>query len=282
MFLILLVMILNSIMYSQTHYISCYSDSLPDIVLTDLDSTIINSDTMQIDSGMVTFHLNVLTHDTSMRDEIYKAIDYVNSKYFYVSVEFIIDTIYYFNFPIAKELTTNGYEDYMLLSDSIDMKNKLSMWIVPNDSNFCKITETMISCNRTGGWAFVGGHLTNNFVVTGFDISNHCIVWHEINHFFGLDHTFKKRCTPEEEKDPNKCHECGDKICDTPYDPNITALVKYGSCEVLGYNTIVNNPQSYYSPCYMKDYYLTLGQWRVIRHYAVNRHLSDFGVFNEF
>lgn len=75
---------------------------------------------------------------------------------------------------------------------------------------------------------------------------------HEMGHYFGLKHTFETE-DGVELVDGSNCATAGDKICDTPADPNST--LDPLTCEFTGldkdpndeyYDPLVNNMMSYY------------------------------------
>ena len=174
-----------------------------------------------------------------------------------------------------EDLSANAYELYDKFSAANDIDDMITIYVADYARDFCRTTETTISCSRVGGFSYVLSTRTNNLVLSLFDLKNPIIVAHEFGHFFGLYHTFEEHLFGRDRFDEEQCHETGDLICDTPPDPGTAyeIYVNYATCEMIGYednngNTyqpIVNNYMAYYKPCYLQEYIFTTQQELVVR-----------------
>lgn len=163
-----------------------------------------------------------------------------------------------------EDLSRNEDNLYVNFSEANDKKDILTLYILDHKRDFCEVTETSISCSRTGGFSYILSSLTNNIVISQFDLTDPKIVAHEFGHFFGLYHTFEERLFGKDKFGSDDCSEKGDRICDTPPDPGTVfeIYINYSSCEMIGlkdengneYKPIVENYMSYYKPCYLKEY----------------------------
>lgn len=174
-----------------------------------------------------------------------------------------------------EELSANAFQLYDNFSSQYDRQDIITVYILDYARDFCRTTETSISCSRVGGFSYVLSSLTNNLVLSQFDLKNPIIVAHEFGHFFGLYHTFEEHLFGKGSFDSDMCHQTGDLICDTPPDPG-TAFeihVNYATCEMIGYEDnngnayqpLINNYMAYYKPCYLKEFHFTQQQELVIR-----------------
>lgn len=97
---------------------------------------------------------------------------------------------------------------------------------------------------------------------------------HEMGHFFGLSHTFEGFFIGIEEADATKE---GDKVADTPIDPNtgaLSALYNATTCSLSyqGYQTPCDNLMSYYPPCVLSRKKFTKGQIKRMDSVALQHH----------
>lgn len=202
------------------------------------------------------------------RIQINNIIRTVNGAFKPLNVKFQVGTVRNFELPYIEELADNGYGLYYSLSETLD-SDTMSLWMIENDSTrLCETNGPVTSCSRTGGWASVDGN-TNNIVLGRFDMNNPNIVIHEFGHFYGLEHTFESQKYGETKFDNSNCATTGDRICDTPPDPNVSPIfISYYQCELYYkndlYKPIINNYMTYNSPCYMKEYSFTDGQYQVM------------------
>lgn len=126
---------------------------------------------------------------------------------------------------------------------------------------------------------------------------NSKVISHEMGHVLGLSHTFINPCQDSnviwEASDGSNCDIGGDRICDTPADPNIRFNINYSNCQWTGvepyastengycnrpepisaYNPDEKNTMSYSNPFCME--YFTQGQGTFMRNFIANSpHLS--------
>lgn len=202
---------------------------------------------------------------------INKTLIYLNSKFDSIGIVFNVVSLEKKDIPYIEELSDNLFDKYYKLSRVFDVKDTLSLWIVENDEDkLCTSTEYSITCNRQSGWANVANTITNNIVISRFDLTNRFVIAHEFGHYFGLEHTFEKWKYGEEAIDGSNCSTAGDRICDTPADPYISEIyVSYSECELFykGYKPMINNMMNYYKPCVNKEKEFTEQQY--IRMYQV-------------
>lgn len=174
-----------------------------------------------------------------------------------------------------EDLSESLYDPYNAFSDEYDEPNLLSIYIFDHRNEFCNITSTSISCERTGGFSYVLSERTNNIIMSRFDISNVKVLAHEMGHFWGLYHTFEETQFGKDNFGQATCHLHGDRICDTPPDPGpiFEVYVNYVTCEFLklknekgfAYKPHIENYMSYYKPCYLKKFSFTQGQIMVMK-----------------
>ena len=174
-----------------------------------------------------------------------------------------------------EQLSSNAFQLYDHFSNQYDLPDIMTVYVVDYDRDFCRTTETSISCSRVGGFSYVLSGLTSNLVMSQFDLKNPIIVAHEFGHFFGLYHTFEERLFGKGSFDPELCNLTGDLICDTPPDPGTAyeIYVNYATCEMIGhedrngnsFEPIINNYMGYYKPCYLQEFIFTPQQEFVVR-----------------
>ena len=174
-----------------------------------------------------------------------------------------------------EDLSQDLYASYNEFSDRYDEENLLSIYIFDHKSDFCTITETSISCGRTGGFSYILSARTNNLVLSRFDLSDIKVFAHEMGHFWGLFHTFEETLYGKDDFAQENCHLVGDRICDTPPDPGplYEVYANYITCEMLNledefgseYKPLLENYMSYYKPCYLKEFSFTDDQIMVMK-----------------
>lgn len=166
-----------------------------------------------------------------------------------------------------EDLSRNENNRYITFSQQHDKKDMITLYILDHKKDFCDVTETTVSCSRTGGFSFILSSLTNNIVISQFDLRDPKIVAHEFGHFFGLYHTFEEGLYGKDDFNHERCYLTGDRICDTPPDPGtiFEIYVNYSICEMEGfidtlgneYKPLIENYMSYYKPCYLREYTFT-------------------------
>jgi hypothetical protein len=252
-----------------------------------------------ISKDILNFPVKVYFKDTITSLDSLRLINgfkFMNNEFIKADVQFTIDTIDTKPFPYLQDLTADKYGYYLDLSKQYDSKDTIFLWVINNDQNrICDISDVVISCSRTGGFAFIANSISNNIVMANFDLSNPHILTHEFGHFFGLYHTFEYqrfgREMPDDSvqiTDPwnrivetippnsNNCKEYGDKVCDTS--PNSSTafeiFVSYNECEMFykDWKPMVNNIMSYYRPCINEPYTFTPGQIQRIKDIGVEFH----------
>jgi len=179
------------------------------------------------------------------------------------------------SFLSIEDLSTNENNIYVEFSKRHDLDNYISVFILDHSRDFCTYTGSSISCARTGGFSFVLSTLTNNVVLSKFDIADPKIVAHEFGHFFGLYHTFEEQLFGKDNFSEQDCKTLGDCLCDTPPDPGVVyeTYVNYSTCEMIGftdeneneYKPLLSNYMSYYKPCYLTKYSFTPQQIIVMK-----------------
>ena len=212
---------------------------------------------------------------------INQAVDGLNKSFKDVGFSFFVAQTDIIKSPLRiEELSENGYEPYDQFSDTYDIKDMISIYVFDYANDFCTITESSISCGRTGGFSYILSNRTNNIVLSQFDLKDPKVVAHEMGHFFGLYHTFEEQQFGKDTFGLDDCQLVGDRICDTPPDPGpiFEIYINYSTCEMYGldsghnqeYKPLINNIMSYYKPCYMKEYSFTPIQRKVIKTAALS------------
>ena len=174
-----------------------------------------------------------------------------------------------------EDLSNNSFNIYDQFSNDNDLDSLITIYVLDHAHEFCRVTETSISCSRTGGFSYVLSSRANNIVLSRFDLINPKIVAHEFGHFFGLYHPFEQSLFGKDTFVEEQCNTTGDLICDTPPDPGAVfeIYVNYSTCEMQGYKDehdneykpLLQNYMSYYKPCYLKEYTFTPQQEMVLQ-----------------
>lgn len=173
-----------------------------------------------------------------------------------------------------EQLSENEFQLYDSFSEIHDLDSMITVFILDHRDDFCIETQSGISCSRIGGFSYILSSLSNNLVLSEFDIRDSKVVAHEFGHFFGLYHTFEEYLFGKDAFEENDCLDKGDLICDTPPDPGVVfeIYVNHTTCEMNGYTDDKGNeysPQlqnimSYYKPCYLKENVFTKQQELVL------------------
>ena len=173
-----------------------------------------------------------------------------------------------------EDLSENSFNMYNEFSNQYDLESQITVYIMDHRKEFCTVSESGIRCSKIGGFSYILSSVTNNIVMSNFDVKNSKVVAHEFGHFFGLYHTFEEHLFGKDEFNQEKCSETGDLICDTPPDPGVVfeIYVNHTACEMDGfkddsgneYKPILQNYMSYYKPCYLKENLFTPQQELII------------------
>ena len=166
-------------------------------------------------------------------------------------------------FYIDEDVDFINNNDFYFSIQSLDLYDSLV--------NYNRVDSTLnvYFANNTGycglGYFYYGVIMDNDCTALPSNASTYP---HEVGHFFGLYHThetaFGVECP-----DAGNCSTAGDRICDTPADPNLSGLVSFqctytgsttppAQCTAVPYDPQVRNIMSYSTkPC--RDT-LTVGQ----------------------
>lgn len=250
-----------------------------ELIYLRLKNDSIQQEMLKADLLKFPLRIAIIQQDTAIIElkeiEIRKSIDNLNKSFkgtgflFYIErVDVIISGLK------IEDLSENAYQTYNEFSDKYDLKDMISLYIFDQDEEFCQISETSISCGRTGGFSYILSNRTTNLVMSRFDITDQKTVTHEFGHFFGLYHTFEEDQYGKDNFNKEECQLLGDRICDTPPDPGtiFEIYVDYSNCELkilkneegFAYKPLIQNYMSYYKPCYLKEYSFTEDQIKVI------------------
>lgn len=226
------------------------------------------ADTSRFPIRFVFVQSNTVTSTVDRNGQVEELVHNLNSAFKNTKFVFYIHQIDFLQSDLRiEDLSRNVDNRYLKFSSKYDLKNMLTVYVLDHKKDFCEITETSISCSRTGGFSYILSSLTNNIVISLFDLRDPKIVAHEFGHFFGLYHTFEESLFGKDEFGSADCAQKGDRICDTPPDPGTVfeVYVNYSTCEMIGfedengneYKPILENYMSYYKPCYLREYKFT-------------------------
>lgn len=172
--------------------------------------------------------------------DILEDLDSLNKNFAPICVSFEICEFRYIDNFLYLEVDEDKQWEEMQVS--YNLKNRINVYYV----------NTILNPAGEGFATFVG---INDTISGGIvlSIDGEKGLSHEMGHYFGLKHTFETD-DGAELVDGSNCATTGDKICDTPADPNST--INAITCEFTSmvqdangqyYNPLVNNMMSYYS-----------------------------------
>lgn len=219
---------------------------------------------------------------------ILKAIEELNVSFEEVGFVFYLERLDMIASDLfLEDLSQDLYRPYDQFSKEFDLPDMISVFVFDHKEEYCNVSNNSISCGRVGGFSYILSNLTNNLVLSKFDIRDPKIVAHEFGHFFGLYHTFEERQFGKDDFNPSDCHMKGDRICDTPPDPGtlFEVYINYSTCEMydlknengIAYKPMIENYMSYYKPCYLRKYVFTKGQQEVMKMAGHSKLRSKFG-----
>ena len=212
----------------------------------------------------------------NQKKELDIVVDDLNKAFKNTLLKFHVDEVVALKSDLKLEdLSANNYNIYYDFSQKNDSKSKITVYIMKYKEDFCRIGVNTISCSRTGGFSYILSSLTNNIVISDFDLKDSKTMAHEFGHFFGLYHTFEQGLFGRDDFNADNCNAVGDLICDTPPDPGTVfeIYVNYSRCEMYGlndsrgneYKPLLQNYMSYYKPCYLKENLFTDQQEKVMQ-----------------
>lgn len=216
------------------------------------------------------------TLPSTTKSEIDEVIRNLNNSYQKANFKFYLENIELLNSELKLEdLSDNVANIYNEFSHTNDKEDVITIYVMEYKSDFCTATDRSISCSKVGGFSYILSDLTNNIVLSEFDLREPRIVAHEFGHFFGLYHTFEQALFGKDEFSNEDCYVVGDRLCDTPPDPGTVyeVHVNYSRCEMVGldgndgnsYHPKIDNYMSYYKPCYLKPYNFTAEQVMIMQ-----------------
>ena len=203
--------------------------------------------------------------ENNSRKILDEVVHELNQSFAEVKFHFHIEDIEFLESELTLEdLSNNRYDLYDSFSSENDKSDIITVYILNHKNAFCKVSDTSISCAKTGGFSYILSDRANNVVLSHFDLRDPKIVAHEFGHFFGLYHTFEEQLFGKDAFESEDCYIVGDRICDTPPDPGsvFEVHVNYTRCEMFGfentdgheYKPLIENYMSYYKPCYLKKF----------------------------
>lgn len=197
---------------------------------------------------------------------IKEAILDLNNKFYDANIRFVIlDNVNYIKDSYHYDFNVNNEEK---LGRKYDVANVVNLYIANS------ISSGQVSL--CGYAYFPPGN--DRVLMTKSCINNGSTLPHELGHYFMLYHTHgttNTGSTDELVKGTN-CHIAGDRVCDTPADPNISGLID-ANCEYMGrirdaegdlYRPDPLNMMSYsIKPCRKA---FTVGQYKRMNYTALN------------
>lgn len=215
------------------------------------------------------------TIDSDESQLIEHVIERLNHAYRNTKVRFYSQEITHLQSELKiEDLSRNTDNIYDVFSQQNDLQDMITLYIMDHKKDFCEVTPTSISCQKTGGFSYILSGRNNNIVMSQFDLKDEKIVAHEFGHFFGLYHTFEEHLFGKDNFEAVDCPLSGDLICDTPPDPGsvFEVYVNYSNCEMndfthvsgAEYKPLIDNFMAYYKPCYLKEYAFTKQQEQVM------------------
>lgn len=197
---------------------------------------------------------------------LHLTLDILNEAFRPARIHFDLERIDVLESPYKiEDLSDDLYAPYSAFSAEHDLEHTISLYLFDYEEQLCQNDGVSISCGRRGGFSYVLSNITNNVVLSKFDLEDHKIIVHEFGHFFGLYHTFETHQFGKELPTGENCEMTGDRICDTPADPGALyeVYVNYSKCAMIGneesssktdYHPMINNYMAYYKPCYLRKY----------------------------
>lgn len=216
------------------------------------------------------------------RESVQSMLDYANTVFEPIDIRFELLThktlTDYYTF---EALTEDYFKLYYHQLIQHNTPNVIDLYLVDHETDICYNDGKVAGCHKVHGFTNIGGE-TSSIVLGKEDLSDAKIPIHELGHFFNLPHTHHEdhySMLIQELADGSECSQKGDFICDTPPDPDAgiyAAMVNYTDCEMYGvydengvaYKPMINNFMGYYSPCYMKPFLFTEGQYRVMGQFS--------------
>lgn len=244
-----------------------YGDAVNDSIAQAFDI----GDTLKFPVRIVFVEEVRYTPGKELKQELNKVISNLNYSFRNARFTFSLDQIEVIESEVKiEDLSENRFELYDRFSEEHDLDDMITVFILDHKNEYCTISNSRISCSRTGGFSYILSGRTNNLVLSKFDLLDSKVVAHEFGHFFGLYHTFEESLFGKDTFSPGECSVKGDLICDTAPDPGsiFEVYINYTSCEMIGltdsngneYSPLIQNYMSYYKPCYLTEYSFTRQQ----------------------
>jgi hypothetical protein len=164
-----------------------------------------------------------------------EAIRDLNNKFYNANIRFVIlENISYLNDDYHFDFNVNNEED---LGRKYDLANVVNLYVVNS------ISSGQVSL--CGYAYFPPGN--DRVLMTKSCLNNGSTFPHEMGHYFMLYHTHGTSNTgsTDELVSGDNCSMAGDRVCDTPADPNLSGLVD-ANCSYIGRVRDANN--QLYSP----------------------------------
>lgn len=242
---ILLAVLTNNI-YAQV-FCGTHATQLDDVSIERFHSlSLLKNSSDSVDSVAITFH--VVLHEWNFEEIplefFFSQLDLVNTFYFDAGIRF---------FMCGAPRYLQGDRNYN--SEKWDDLNR--KYFVPNTINIYYVDGIQIDSNSYCGVSTFpnGGSSLKSIIM---DKSDYCnvggkLLGHELGHFYGLLHTHET-FYGNELVDGSNCRTAGDRLCDTPADPNLSNPEYIDNCAYVAniqdengnyYNPLVQNIMSY-------------------------------------
>jgi hypothetical protein len=169
---------------------------------------------------------------------IQKDVDSLNKNFAPICVSFevcLFDSIDNFEY-----LQVDSAKEWKEMQNLYNLKDRINIYYVKT-----------ITAPASAGFATPSGITVLNKGGIVISATGERVLSHEMGHYFGLYHTFETKFGNELVNGSN-CATTGDKICDTPADPNgtVNAACQFTSMQKDAkgqyYNPITTNIMSYY------------------------------------
>ncbi len=198
--------------------------------------------------------------------EVDAALSLLNQKYAPAKVKLIRNKKV--NYISSNRFYHFRKSDENLMCNEHDVKNVINLYVV----NSIKLGN---SNGIVAGYAYMPNG-PDRMVMNATYLGDKTTLIHEAGHYFGLPHThgMGNMTITNELVDGSNCNSEGDKICDTPADPNLLGVVDY-QCNYVGnyrdkrgrtYQPMVENYMSY-APAHCCSKF-TKGQYDIISYTA--------------